>query len=1139
MNPAAVTLREAWSEFLFGLKSGVVALTFIGLIGYLLMVLTNADYLQQMGAVDVPRNAPNLIYLMSSGDVFFLFFAWAWVFAQPVVRDRQASLHEFVLTAPVSLRALLLGRYLGALAVGLLLGFSQILGFLLSPLLEVLGLVPAGSIGPTPWAVMGWASLIFILIPTAGIGALYFALALKYRSSAGPFAASAVLMGLWMFSMIVLSEGGILVDLAAVLDPSAFGEVERLNKEWTPQEKATILYPLTTPFVLNRLLWGLAPLLFMLWMLRSITRESLIQERAQGRTQYQPETAGRANPKSNALPAPVSRFRWLRTLRAETRWQLAMLFSGRTFPLLIVGLITMTTAAGFVHGINHADGPFEARPEFTLPVLNQTMFLVIAFIAAALVGQVMRRDDRPGIVEILHATPAPPWVTFLARLAAVGALTFALLLTPGVAAMVLAAINAPEAFSIVTPAIYQIAIYGPGLAELVAVTVLLHCLIRRSGPAYAASMLATFIMVVNHEAGLVTYPPLEFGIPAHIDYSVLTGWGVWLERLIVGDAFKLFVVALLLSTAATLQVQGFDSRLRHGARLLRARIFGPIGAVAVTSAAACVFLYATLDQRFVGEGGYQSREQELEERANWERAFLPRASGWHVDGGALALTIDTHSGRAEGTWALNGVRSTGEWLHLELPDDLELSRVEVAGTPAQIEQIDDHAAVSLGSCATEGCEVVLHYQITTSGWNAEGEQRWLDSPGVWADATHLAPRLGLDYSKRILAAADRARFGLPESVSPLPDLALQSATGIAPAGNWTLDVVVDGQTHLSKRMDHALDFVVFGSARAEPLQADDMTIWADATRHAQGQRVAMDAAAMRDCVARRLGANPDLKTVAQLPRGMGDTRFAGGVLLLAEEPNWEVGASGTSRWRRQSVVAAALAGGVLAQHVDQRQNAGAQALISGVAGAIGYLCVGDSEGVDAIATLLNRASERISRALAAAESPIVQVTLDTSDAWLDEYVGAAYIPWVAASTAVDLQGLLGRISATGSIELALTELHGSQFAREVLGVPQTVELSAPASIEGDLTVERAVWSAGGWTAVADATGVIGLRRNAEGFVVSSAMSDLATAPVSSGDTLALADASAFERNVTDNKVAWGVGDDRRVPFDLRHAVHER
>ena len=65
------------------------------------------------------------------------------------------------------------------------------------------------------------------------------------------------------------------------------------------------------------------------------------------------------------------------------------------------------------------------------------------------------------------------------------------------------------------------------MLELALLTLLVHTLIRRTGLAYATSMLLTFFLVLNHELGLVSYPPYEMAIPAHVALSALTGWAPW------------------------------------------------------------------------------------------------------------------------------------------------------------------------------------------------------------------------------------------------------------------------------------------------------------------------------------------------------------------------------------------------------------------------------------------------------------------------------------------------------------------------------------------------------------------------------------------------------------------------------------
>ncbi|MEM7474194.1 MAG: hypothetical protein AAF483_04320, partial [Planctomycetota bacterium] len=72
--------------------------------------------------------------------------------SQSVLRDQNASLQEMVLSSPLSLRGLLLGRYLGALGVGLVVASAIYMGLMMAPVLEWIGALPSEAVGPTPSA---------------------------------------------------------------------------------------------------------------------------------------------------------------------------------------------------------------------------------------------------------------------------------------------------------------------------------------------------------------------------------------------------------------------------------------------------------------------------------------------------------------------------------------------------------------------------------------------------------------------------------------------------------------------------------------------------------------------------------------------------------------------------------------------------------------------------------------------------------------------------------------------------------------------------------------------------------------------------------------------------------------------------
>ena len=114
----------------------------------------------------------------------------------------------------------------------------------------------------------------------AGLGALLLCAAIRTRGIAGPFALAAVLMLIWMVAMVVVRGADGSPVLATLLDPSGYAEVEEQANLWTPREKAVGVLQMTTPLVVNRLLWTFPPLLLLGVVLRRVQRERLALERA-------------------------------------------------------------------------------------------------------------------------------------------------------------------------------------------------------------------------------------------------------------------------------------------------------------------------------------------------------------------------------------------------------------------------------------------------------------------------------------------------------------------------------------------------------------------------------------------------------------------------------------------------------------------------------------------------------------------------------------------------------------------------------------------------------------------------------------------------------------------------------------------
>jgi len=1069
--------REIRYQCLDNLRSSLPILVFIGLIGYVLTVLCSADYLREMGGAGVARNAPSMVYMMTSGQLFLLLFAWAWVFAQPIVRDRSAHLHELILAAPVSLPALLFGRYLGAVAVAVILGWAQGVGFVLAPVLEWMGMVPAGSVAPAPWVALGQGWLLLIVPCAFGFGALYLLAALRTRSLAGPFAVAAGLMLCWVLSMVVFDEQA--NDLwSRLLCPAAYTEVELQVKDWTAQEKASASLALTSTLLLNRFIWGVLPLFALGWALWRVNREALLLETA-------PTKPRRVQPVQPAvlvlapLPRPVPQ--WWRATLAETCLQCTEVFRHKGIWLTVIGLAVLNVAGAFNHIVGHAEGPLLPRIELIVPLIRKMSFFFIVFVVAGLAGMRMRRDDVAGFGEMLDTCPAPDSVRLASRAAAIVTVTLLLALIPALSSILTALLGAPESFNLALAVGDSLLVNLPALLEFAAAIVLMHALIRPAGTAYSASMLVAFVFLVNHEAELVTFPPAQLGITLPIAYSALTGWQAWLPQVITLVAWKLSIVTLLLALAGLVLPRGNDGYWATLRRNLPARFKSPVGAVAVTTMIALTTLAPWLHHKFVIEGGYRTLHQQLAEDAQWERRWLPHVADFSVAGGTLDIYIHPAQQQLDGRWHLHGIQSANGQLHMEFPHGLHELRAQVNGQPAEVETAWEHAAVTLGQCAQNnaGCEVILSWQLNARGWNSEAIPPWLLPNGFWARAKEMAPQLGFDRNRILRAPNERHEFALNPDIPDISAPAVTSMEAIAPAGDWHWNLHLNEMLLDSGTTPFPLDFAAIWAPNAHISQIDTIRVWHDHTHTYTASSIAADAADMQHCVTSRTGYSTNIERIIQLPRGLGKTSVIGNTLLLPEQYAWDTADTGTGRWLRRADMAAALVRHALQTRGNLRDSPGAPILDEGLTGAVGLLCVGDSDGLPALTILLNHHSDTTTQTLAASPVPIGPALHATRNGWYTDYGPQALLAFAATLQPSDYSALISTLHHHAGDALLTLHAVFPQYAAKMLAPPQSTDLHfTNQGVTGDYWR----WQDNGWVTHADPAELIWLAQTAHGLI---------------------------------------------------------
>ena len=1100
---------EAWYEFRAGCRGPLIPTVFLGLIAYMLLVLSNAEYLREFGAISVQRNSPQLVYLMVAGQTLWSLFVWAWLFGQVVLRDRTARLHEVVLSAPVSLPALLAGRYLGAAALGCVLTLALVLAFLLVPLAAAAGLIPPDTVGPHPWFALGHALLVFTVPSALGMGALLLCAAIRTRSLAGPFAVAAGVMLVWMVSMAVLRGGDVNPAVASVLDPSAFAEVEEQTDRWTPLQKRTGVLGMTPPLTVNRVIWTVPPLLLLGVVLRRAGRERLALERAPAvsrrlRADVEPAAGAAHSATRRSRQATIAglgrpeRPSWLRAAWNEAVWHLALSCRGWGL-LLALGLVVLSgIGSSFVNIALHADGPLVPRPDLIQPLLGEMYYLMAVFMVAAFVGIMVRRDDRPGYGEIADATPAPLGSLVAGRALAAAALTVVLALAPVTAVWAVPALAAPDSFSLFDPLLFFGVLFSPSLLELCAVVMLAHALLRHAGTAYAVGIICAFVMVINHEVGVVSYPPAQVGIPPDLALSEFTGWTPWLGYVVTANLFKVAIAVGIVALAWIAWPRGAALTVPLRWRAGIGRAVGGAGVLAATAGVLAAGIHGVLHEQLVTLGGHRSAAAETAADAAWEARWWAEAAPVRLTGGEVDVVVDPAARRATARWRLDGVRSASGALHGSLPHGSSDPRVTVDGREAPVAVAFDHFSVPLGACGTDpgaqepadpvapapGCTVELDVEVGGAGWSAEGETPWLHPVGVWLRAADLLPTLGHDSDRLVRAPRERRDHGLAASPADVVPAALAPVAGVAPAGDWRWSVslagaagdtngAAGGQTAAEGSTQGPLDFAaVWWPDAPVETRSGDLAALHGPTRTRDAGGVLTDVAEMRACVGALLGAAPRVATVVQAPRERGETALHGELLWLPEDAGWDIAGTGFGRWNRRATIAAAIGAAHVARGAALSREPGAEWLRVGVPGWVGLECVRREDGADAWLTLLTRGSHHVVEAFGALDAPVVSVAVAGNATWVQEYTPLATVGWVEtlgpAGAASVVRAVVADVRAGTRLAEALADAAGEEAAEALLGAPASSDvLVVQAERELDVAGRRWRWRDGGWAAVAE------------------------------------------------------------------------
>jgi hypothetical protein len=569
----ASILAFEFSRRLHRLSTYVYFVVFLGL-GFLFVLMSGGAFKE--AAVDfgtggrVLVTSPFALNLIITFVSFFGVIVTAALAGQATYQDVDSNSTAFFYTAPISKFDYLAGRFLGALAVQVVIFASVGLGAWAATRTPWLDPARVGPQFPLayfqPYATLVIPNLIFTT-------AIFFALAALTRKMLPVYAGSVVLL-IGYFVAAQLSTDLTVSTFAAMIDPFGGNTVSHVTQYWTPFQRNTQLIPFTGVLVWNRLLWlgvGAAILVF------TYFRFSFSYAAPKAATVPQPEIANGVTPAiSVAQPAIHTTFRIsdsFRELVSLTRLQFAETVKNVFFAvLLLAGALFAIISA---YGINN---PFSTR---VYPVTWRMLELggsgFALFILAIITfysGELAWRERDAQLNQIMDSMPVRRWVLFGSKLAALMLIQVLLVLMVMVCGLAVQLAHGYHRFEF---GLYFSDLFGRYLVAfwiLCAIAFLVHTIVNHK-------YLGHFVMVLYFVA-MIALPQMNFqdylyrvGEAPRSVYSDMNGYGPYAKPLFWFRLYWAIGAVLIAIVANLLWVRGMETGWRNRFRLAAARLSSP------------------------------------------------------------------------------------------------------------------------------------------------------------------------------------------------------------------------------------------------------------------------------------------------------------------------------------------------------------------------------------------------------------------------------------------------------------------------------------------------------------------------------------------------------------------------------------
>lgn len=771
---------KLWTIFRFEFAYQAGRLSTRLYLGVLLAFTFVMDLLITPGDGVYPNNTFHLTAITVIGALLWLVMS-ASVAGEAAARDVQTRMHPLTYTSPISILHYLGGRFLAAFAINALLVLSLPVGVLL--FFYFPGLNEEEFLPLRLWPYL--SVYFFIALPNAFIAtALQFTVSVLSQKAMSSYLASLFLTLVAQILAVAAAKLFENWDLLKLLDPVGLsGIIGNEMQTWTPSDKNTRLVRLEGMFLLNRTLWLLLAIGFLVltwYRFRFGNPETKswwpgFKRRKKLQSQISATTAIiRAN--TIQVPQVPRKFgfgTWFRqtlTIAGASFGKIAKHSIGLTLVAVAV-LASLVFASRILtqFGIPLLPTTQQVLGYLAAPVSNlSTPWVIIPLLIMYFSGELIWAERDMGLSDIADATPVPAWVLFMGKflgLTFIVVVWMALLLAGGIG-MQLTLGYAKFEIGLYLQTLFGLQLLDYLLFALLALV--MHVVANQKYIGYLLVVLV-FSFMAFPSTFQVEHNLLIFGAAPAWSYTEMRGFGnslepwFWFKAYWLGWALLLAVVATLFWSRG--REQGFKYRLK----LVQRRFTGATTWLAVIASGliitlgSFIFYNTNVRNTYLTGSDLNAKKAAYEHRySRYRNTLQPQLTGTklHVELYPNQQQVDIQAGYT----LVNNHAVAIDSIHLGsfagiLPENVTFSR---AAESVVKDQEVSHAIYKLKQALKPGDSLQINFEIhyKQRGFGNNGTKQLVVENGTNFTNFDLLPSVGYQRFRELSGAVLRKQYNL-------------------------------------------------------------------------------------------------------------------------------------------------------------------------------------------------------------------------------------------------------------------------------------------------------------------------------------------------------------------------------------------